>query len=1050
MSSYETYLGVGIDASGAQVGANQYAGATDKVSAAARKAAAANAKFQQQVHQAAMMLKFFATAAVGLTIRSISEYTYAMSSVQAVTKATAADMVQLVKITRELGATTQFTSSQAAEGAKFLGMAGFTTNQILEALPATLDLAAAAALNMGQAADITSNIMSGFGLAANQAGRSADVLAAIASSANTDVTGMGSAMKYVGPIARSLGISMEDTAAAIGVLANQGIQGSMAGTGLKTSLSTLVNPSKAAKEAIKSLGIDLKDVNPQFNRLDDIIRKLAESGLDAERAFQIFGQRGATAMLALTGDIPGLEKLIKVTNDATGSAERMSKIMRDNLKGDAEILKSALTELTLIIGDAGLTRAVRSFLQEAEKMTTALGEMLRGIIDNREQAQTLSDTLNVVKNAIIAIMALKLAEWLFLAGNAMRLLNLAMSANPYFLLAAGLGTLVLHLRDVANETIELEKMTRKNEDALLDMGGAYGHAARSGEIALLQLQKAQMRTTAQIRKDMEDIVNAAQTRESRQDARFPAGRPAGFADPGTATQIMSDADTKRLAALSAELKQIEDLDNRLSEMIGKKGELYEQYSSEAYKGGRRIAKSLIEGIQSIDKKDIANFLSPYVPGIKTIMGFQTPEVPTDTSTTPKKESMIEGELRNMQLAVELAKNLGAAESELYRIRLNAQTLQEAKENGQKSISAATQKQIEQAVALQAEETRLTTIYETRKGLDDNLKARLKTAMEAVLVAQNMGASEADLLRMQLESQAIEASRKMGLQGINAETQTMIDKIVTLTGLAADYKKAFEGDKKTKEYLQGLQEQLAAEQKRGEFMKQYKGDLIEVDTQMKIYNESKQQSINLTAEQIQQAAELINKKKKLSAEEANAAEASKKAAESQKQWNNQLTYAFKDAIMNSKNLGDALSNLANRVQNMLVNKALDNLLGGLLGGFAKGAAFQAGGVTAFASGGVVSSPTMFPMRGGFGLMGEAGEEAIMPLTRTSNGDLGVKAVGGGSTVIAPQITINVSGGTREQNEDAGKRVSAAVRQAIDDTVVSVIMREKRPGGVLNAA
>jgi TP901 family phage tail tape measure protein len=1050
MASYEAYLGVGIDASGAQMGANQFAGATDKVSAAARKAAAANAKFQQQVHQAALMLKFFAVAAAGLTIRSISEYTYAMSSVQAVTKATAADMVQLERITRELGATTQFTASQAAEGAKFLGMAGFTTNQILEALPATLDLAAAAALNMGQAADITSNIMSGFGLAANQAGRAADVLAAIASSANTDVTGMGQAMKYVGPIARSLGISMEDTAAAIGVLANQGIQGSMAGTGLKTSLSALVNPSKAAQAALKSLNLTTNELNPQFNRLDDIIRKLAESGLDAERAFQIFGQRGATAMLALTGDIPGLEKLIGVTNAAAGSAQRMAKIMIDNVKGDAEILKSALTDLTFIIGDAGLTKAVRGFIQEATRMTTSLGELLSGINKNREQSQALSDVLNVVKNAIIAIMVLKFADWLFVAGNAMRALNLAMSANPYFLVAAGLGTIVLHLRDVTNETSELEKMTRKNEEALLDMVGAHGHAARSGEIALLQLQKAQMRTTAQIRKDMEDIMNAAQARESRQDARFPAGRPAGFADPGTATQIMGDADTKRLAALSAELKQIEDLDDRLSEMIGKKGELYEQYSSEAYKGGRRIAKSLIEGIQSIEKKDIANFLSPYVPGIKTMMGFQTPEAPTDTSTTPKKESMIEGELRNMQLAVELAKNLGAAESELYRIRLNAQALQEARENGQKSISAATQKQIEQAVALQAEETRLTSIYEARKGLDDNLKARLKTATEAVSVAQNMGASESELLRMQLESQAIESSRKMGLQGINAEMQTMIDKIVALTGLAADYKETFESDKKTKEYLQGLQDQLAAEQKRGEFMKQYKGDIAEVNTQMKIYNESKQQGISLTAEQIQQAAELINKKKKLSAEEANAAEASKKAAESQKQWNNQLTYAFKDAIMNSKNLGDALSNLANRVQDILVNKALDRLLGGLLGGFAKGAAFQAGGVTAFASGGVVNSPTMFPMRGGVGLMGEAGAEAIMPLTRTSNGDLGVKAVGGGSTVIAPQITINVSGGTKEQNEDAGKRVSAAVRQAIDDTVVSVIMREKRPGGVLNAA
>ena len=97
MASYEAYLGVGIDASGAQVGANQFAGATDKVSAAAQKAAAANAKFQQQVHQAALMLKFFAVAAATITVRSISEYTYAMSSVQAVTKATANDMVQLEK-----------------------------------------------------------------------------------------------------------------------------------------------------------------------------------------------------------------------------------------------------------------------------------------------------------------------------------------------------------------------------------------------------------------------------------------------------------------------------------------------------------------------------------------------------------------------------------------------------------------------------------------------------------------------------------------------------------------------------------------------------------------------------------------------------------------------------------------------------------------------------------------------------------------------------------------------------------------------------------------
>lgn len=1048
MASYEAYLGVGIDASGAQAGASQYAGATDKVSAAAQKAAAANAKFQQQVNQAAMTLKFFATAAVGLTIRSISEYTYAMSSVQAVTKATAADMVQLERITRELGATTMFSASQAAEGAKFLGMAGFTTNQILEALPATLDLAAAAALNMGQAADITSNIMSGFGLAANQAGRAADVLAAIASSANTDVAGMGSAMKYVGPISRSLGISMEDTAAAVGVLANQGIQGSMAGTGLKTSLSALVNPSKAAKEAIKSLGIDLKDVNPQFNSLEDVMKRFAVAGLDAERAFQIFGQRGATAMLAITGDIPGLEKLIKVTNDATGTAERMSKIMRDNLKGDAEILKSALAELTLIIGDAGLTRAVRSFLQEAEKMTTALGEMLRSIINNREQAQMLSDALNVLKNVVISIIALKFAEWLFVAGNAMRLLALAMSPGFTALLATGLATLALHLKDVHDETTRLTKETDKQTESLKKMGDMGSQSGLKMQKSFLEARKLAVQGADTIEALNKQIEEREQQRAQRAEIASKVGiMTKDRTDPGTAALAGGFSDPI-LADLYARRLEIQNIEKELKSIEQKQRES----ASDAFKIGRKWGRSLVDGIQSIDKKDIANFLSSYVPGVKSMMGFQSPEVPADYDAGgAKKEPMIEGELRNMQLAVELAKNLGAAESELYRIRLNAQALQEAKENGQKGISAATQKQIEQAVALQAEETRLTTVYEARKGLDDNLKARLKTAMESVSVAQNMGASEADLLRMQLESQASEAARKMGLKGLTDEMQKMIDKIVTLTGLSAEYKKAYENDKQKKDYIQGLKDQLAEEQKRADLMKQYKNNIAEVDTQMKIYNETKQKKVDLTTEEIKQAANIVNEEKKVAAQTAATAEAAKKASESQKQWNNQLTSAFKDAIMNSKNLGDALSNLANRVQDMLVNKALDSLLGGMFASmkFAKGAAFSACGVTAFASGGVVNSPTTFPMRGGVGLMGEAGAEAIMPLTRTSNGDLGVKAVGAG-TVVNTSININVSGGTKEQNEDAGKRVSAAVRQAIDDTVVSVIMREKRPGGVLNAA
>lgn len=259
------------------------------------------------------------------------------------------------------------------------------------------------------------------------------------------------------------------------------------------------------------------------------------------------------------------------------------------------------------------------------------------------------------------------------------------------------------------------------------------------------------------------------------------------------------------------------------------------------------------------------------------------------------------------------------------------------------------------------------------------------------------------------------------------------------------------------YLEGVKKQTEAEQKRLELTQLYGANVTEIDTQMQLYNATREYGLEIGSQEYENLKNQIKAQKdaadgiaKITKKREEDEAKIKKVTESQKQWNNQLTGAFKDAIMNSKNLGDALSNLANRVQDMLVNKALDSLLGGMFESmnFAKGAAFSAGGVTAFASGGVVNSPTTFPMRGGMGLMGEAGPEAIMPLTRTSSGDLGVKAVGTG-TVVNTSININVSGGTKEQNDDASRKVSAAVKQAIDDTVISVLIRERKQGGMLNA-
>lgn len=881
-------------------------------------------KYKQQIGSAALAVKVFAAAAAALAVREIANYTQSLSNARAMTNATAEDMARLEVVTRELGASTVFSAAQVADAAAELGKAGFSVNNIIEALPATLDLAAAASIGIAQAADITAGVMAGFGIAAKDSADAADILAVVATGAKTDISGLGEAIKYVGPVAKSVGWTLSETSAILGVLANQGIEGSMAGTSLKSTISSLVSPTKTAAAALQSLGLSVEDVRPGLVKSDEIFRRLAAAGIDAERAFQIFGERGAVGVLAVTSALENLDKMTGVIQNHEGAARRMAEIKLDNIAGDWEKLTGELSETAMVLGSAGLSGALRDLIQTGTQWVEWLNKMVECVIKNKEQAALLNDVLIAVGSTIAGIIVLKAALWFSGLAAAIAAATTAVAAfNAAVLLIGGatLGALG-YLFKMRMEIIELEKYTRKQENALLDMAGATGEAARQAEIATLQMRRAQMRTADEI---VADIANIQ-------------GELAGIGQ-GYLLQNQAMLDQKRikegqLSQLQKELSIVEELKKKEDELVVKK-----ITTSRAYQQNAELARQT--GLAAM--------------GMMTGNVTQAPTVPGAPPVTP------------------IATSGGSASAS--------------------------------------------------KSSDARSQSKAQYSVDGMMSA---------------------AFNQMGILKQEA------DKIIST------FKQQEEAKQK---YIDGVKKQTEAEQKRLELTKIYGDNMSEIDTQMQLYNATREYGIQIGSEEYRQLEEQIRARKQaadsvkeLEKAKANEVEQAKKAAESQKQWNNQLTYAFKDAIMNSKNLGDALSNLANRVQDMLVNKALDSLLGGMFASmkFAKGAAFSAGGVTAFASGGVVNSPTMFPMRGGVGLMGEAGAEAIMPLTRTSNGDLGVKAVGTGGVVIAPQITVNVSGGTREQNEDAGKRVSAAVRQAIDDTVVSVIMREKRPGGVLNAA
>lgn len=325
-------------------------------------------------------------AAVGLASLKIgTDFESSMSAVSAVTGATGADLDALKEQARELGATTVFSATEASGAMEMLGRAGFSTEEIMSSMPGLLDLAASSAVDLGSAADITSNILSGFAMDASEAGKVADILAMASANANTDVEGLGEAFKYVGPVAQGLGVSIEDTAAAIGLLGDAGVAGGQAGNMLKTGLLNLASPSKQASDLMKELGINVFDAEGNMKDLPSVIGEL-ENGLDGMTSQQkaaslemLFGKEAVSGFMALIE--AGPEELAKFSSElenSEGTAKSMADTMSDNLAGKIKEMMSALQELALVVFD-NLEPAFRAIVEKATEAVQWFGQLSPGV-----------------------------------------------------------------------------------------------------------------------------------------------------------------------------------------------------------------------------------------------------------------------------------------------------------------------------------------------------------------------------------------------------------------------------------------------------------------------------------------------------------------------------------------------------------------------------------------------------------------------------------------------------------------------------------------------
>lgn len=309
---------------------------------------------------------------LGSAVRTAADFETAMNQVAAVSGAAGDELEALRKQALELGRTTQFTSSQAADAMGFLAMAGFKANQILAAMPGTLQLAASAQMDMARAADVVTNILTGYGKDVSELGHVNDVLVKAFTSANTNLEQLAEAMKYAGPVASAANVQFEETAAALAIMGNAGIQASMAGTSLRGAISRILNPTKQVRTAMKQAGLSFVDAKGHLKPLVEIVKELEPHVDDAGLFMKLFGQRAGPAMAALVSqgsdELAGLTKSLE---DSAGTAERIAEVQMQGFNGKMKELKSAFEGLQIAIGDA-LIPALSAL---ARAMTDVLGPL---------------------------------------------------------------------------------------------------------------------------------------------------------------------------------------------------------------------------------------------------------------------------------------------------------------------------------------------------------------------------------------------------------------------------------------------------------------------------------------------------------------------------------------------------------------------------------------------------------------------------------------------------------------------------------------------------
>lgn len=435
-------------------------------------------------------------------VEGAGSFEEAMSTVEALSQANAQDMAALSAEAKELGATTKFTAKESADAMGYMAMAGWDATDMLQGMDGVLQLAAASGEDLAMVSDIVTDSLSAFGLTAKDTAHFSDVLAAAATNSNTNVAIMGETFKMSASVAGALGYSIEDVAVAMGLMANSGVKGSIAGTALRNTFNGLlegVTLTGAAFGEYEYSAIKADGTMKDFGSTIDELRGYFDQMTEAERvnnAQAIAGQRGYNGLLAiLNATDADYVSLTNSINNCTGAAQRMADVKLDNMNGQLTLMKSAWDALKTTIGEQFIPE-MRTLYEVGTDVFSGIDKFVQ---ENPGVVKGVAAASVVIGGVTLALTGYSVAAKVAAAASALLSasipgVNIIMGVTAAVAGVVGVVTALATAADAGVPSVkELTEAARDMQEAMDEAGSTYEETANqtlaTAEVASIYIDK---------------------------------------------------------------------------------------------------------------------------------------------------------------------------------------------------------------------------------------------------------------------------------------------------------------------------------------------------------------------------------------------------------------------------------------------------------------------------------------------------------------------------------------------------------------------------------